>query len=142
VKWRPFRTNLRETGDPGAFGLFLGNNLGVGLRGDTSGEERDYAYAAAFVVLPDLKTTLSAGPYFARNDVFGDERFGGQVTLVQPLSDVEGLSLAADWQSGEGAYASGGFILSRSPWTFYAAYGFANDGRDSDLLTLEIGYSF
>jgi hypothetical protein len=142
VKWRPFRTGLRESGDPGALGVFLGNNLGVGLRGDTSGDERDYAYAAAFVVLPDLKTTISAGPYYATRDVFGDERFGGQLTLVQPVSWMEGLNLAADWQSGHGAYATGGFILARSPWTFYAGYELANDGRDGDLLTLEIGYSF
>jgi hypothetical protein len=142
VKWRPWRTNLRETGDPGAIGIFLGNNLGVGLHGDTSGDGRDYAYAAAFVVVPELKTTISAGPYYASEDVFGDERFGGQLTLVQPVSWTEGLSVAADWQSGDGAYATGGFVLSRAPWTFYAAYGFANDGRDGDLLTLEVGYSF
>jgi hypothetical protein len=142
VKWRPFRTNLRETGDPGALGFFLGNNLGVGLRGETSGDERDYAYAAGFLTLPDLETTISAGPYYATSEVFGDERFGGQLTLVQPVSWMEGLNLAADWQSGDGAYATGGFILSRSPWTFYAAYGFANDGRDGDVLTLELGYSF
>jgi hypothetical protein len=139
VKWRPLRTNLGETG---ALGIFLGNNLGVGLHGDVSGDGRDYAYAAGFVVVPDLATTISAGPYFATRDVFGDERFGAQLTLVQPVSWMEGLSLAADWQSGDGAYATGGFILSRSPWTFYAAYGFANEGRDSDLLTLELGYSF
>jgi hypothetical protein len=139
VKWRPLRTKLGETG---ALGLFLGNNLGVGLRGDSSGEGRDYAYAAGFVVVPDLETTVSAGPYFATRDVFGDERFGAQLTLVQPVSWMKGLSVAADWQSGDGAYATGGFVLSRVPWTFYAAYGFANDGRDGDLLTLEVGYSF
>jgi hypothetical protein len=139
VKWRPIRTKL---GDAVALGLFLGNNLGVGLHGDASGDGRNYAYAAGFVVVSDLGTTISAGPYFATRDVFGDERFGGQLTLVQPVSWMEGLSLAADWQSGDGAYATGGFILSRSPWTFYAAYGFANDGRDSDLLTLELGYGF
>ncbi|HEV8112591.1 MAG TPA: hypothetical protein VGR31_07425 [Planctomycetota bacterium] len=142
VKWRPLRTNLRETGDPGALGLFLGNNLGVGLRGDASGDERDYAYAAGFVTLPDLQTTISAGPYYVTRDVFGDERVGCQLTLVQPVSWMEGLSVAGDWQSGDGAYATGGFILSRSPWTFYAAYGFANDGRDGDVLTLELGYGF
>ena len=55
---------------------------------------------------------------------------------------VDGLVLAADWFSGDGALASPGAIYSTGPFVFYLAYGLANTGRKDDLVTFEVGYYF
>jgi hypothetical protein len=139
VKWRPIQADFGE----GNYGLFLGNNFGVNVHGDSPHEQHDYAYAAGFVSLPETHTRLSAGPYYVTHDYFApEERWGAQVTLEQPIASVQGLTAAADWFSGDGAAATVGLIWTKGPWAFYAGYGFANTGRDDDLLTFELGYTF
>lgn len=49
---------------------------------------------------------------------------------------------AADWFSGDGAYFTPGFIYNRWNFTLYVGYGLANTGRQDDLVTLELGYTF
>lgn len=143
VKWRPFQVDLGQSDEKGSYGFFLGNHFGVNVHGESPHDQRDYAYAAGFVSLPETHTRVSAGPYFATADYFApEERWGAQVTLEQPIASVQGLTAAADWFSGEGAAATVGLIWTKGPWAFYAGYGFANSGRDGDLLTLELGYTF
>src|SRR5262245_49741833 len=48
VKWRPVTRELVNGQDKGAFGFFVGTNLGVQVHGDDSGTVHDYAYAAGF----------------------------------------------------------------------------------------------
>jgi hypothetical protein len=132
VKWRPFASS--------SGGFFLGDHLGVNVHGDPAHDARDYAYAAGYVVLSRAGTRISAGPYYATEDYFAPEaRWGAQLTLEQPIAAVDGLTAAADWYSGSGAAATTGLVWARSPWTFYLGYGFANSGREADLLTLEVG---
>jgi hypothetical protein len=142
VKWRPVMEKFGN-GDQGAFGFFAGNNLGVQVHGEDSGQVHDYAYAAGFVTLPQSKTRFSAGPYYVTDNFFGPEaRFGAQVTVEQPIAKVSGLVLAADWFSGTAGYATPGIIWTIERFVLYAGYGLANDGRDNDLLTLEFGFTF
>jgi len=143
IKWRPLRREFGESDAKGAVGLFLGDNAGVGLRKETAGHVRNLAYTAGFLEVPRVRTRISAGPYFATRDVFTDSRrFGAQVTFEQPIPGVKGLVFAADWFSGQGAYATPGFIWSAGRFVVYAGYGFANDGREDDLVTLELGINF
>lgn len=132
LKWRPIRT--------GTLGLVLGDNAGIGLTNSTSGDFRNLAYTSGFVTVPGAKTRASAGPYCATRNVFGDRRrCGAQVTVEQPIPGVNGLELAADWFSGGGAFATTGVIWTVRRVVFYAGYGFANAGRQDDLVTLELG---
>jgi hypothetical protein len=72
--------------------------------------------------------------------VFGDRgRCGALVTVEQPISRVAALELAADWFSGDGAFATAGVIGTIHRIVFYAGYGFANAGPHDDLVTLELG---
>ncbi len=140
VKWRPWQAEFGRGEDTGMYGFVVGDNLGVNVHGEAAHDSRDYAYAEGFVTLAASKTRFSAGPYYATEDTFAPEdRFGAQMALEHPIRGVEGLTAAADWISGDGGALTTGFIWSRSPWTFYAGYGFANTGRDADLMTLEIG---
>lgn len=143
VKWKPWQTDYGRGEEKGSCGFYVGNNLGVNVHGDPEHDSRDYAYTSGFVTLPDSKTRLSAGPYYATADYFAaEERFGAQMSLEQPMQAVAGLTAAADWISGDGGALTTGVILAKSPWTFYLGYGFANTGRDADLLTLEFGVTF
>jgi hypothetical protein len=144
VKWRPVTVEYGSAdGDKGSYGFFFGDHLGVGVHGVVEGDVHDYVYGAAYVVLPETKTRFSAGPYYATEKFFAPEgRFGAQLTGEQPIPAVDGLTLAADWFSGDGAAATVGVALARGPLTLYAAYGFANQGRADDLVALELGYSF
>jgi hypothetical protein len=144
VKWRPLDVAFGENEkDKGSYGFFFGNNLGVGVYGSAEGDVHDYVYGAAYVVLPEWKTRFSVGPYYATENYFAsDGRFGAQITGEQPIPGCEGLTFAADWFSGDGAAATVGFIWAHGPLTLYAAYGFANQGRDNDLVTLELGFGF
>ncbi len=140
AKWRPFLIEFGDKEKPGAFGLYGGNNAGIGLAGDVGGDLRDLVYGAASLKLPGLQTRLGVGPYFATRQVFGGHSRGGLLaTLEQPIPGVEGLILAADWFSGRGGYATPGLIYTRGPFIFYLGYGFANTGRKDDLVTFEVG---
>jgi hypothetical protein len=86
VKWKPWQTDFGQGEETGSYGFFVGNNLGVNVHGDPEHDARDYAYTAGFVTLPDSKTRLSAGPYYATADYFAaEERFGAQMTFERPI---------------------------------------------------------
>ena len=132
LKWRPIRT--------GAMGLLVGGDAGIGLRGGAAGDFRSLAYTAGYVTVPGAKTRASTGPYCATRSVFGDTpRCGAQVTFEQPIPGLDGLELAADWFSGDGAAATVGVIGTVHRIVFYAGYGLANARRQDDLVTIELG---
>lgn len=132
VKWRPLST--------GTMGVLVGDDAGIGLNAGTSGDSRNLAYTSGFITVPGWKTRASGGPYCATSNVFGDRgRCGALATMEQPIPRVAGLELAADWLSGDGAFATIGVIGTVHRIVFYAGYGFANAGRQDDLVTLEVG---
>ena len=139
LKWRPF---LREY-NKGSLGFIVGDNAGIGLENEISGHFRNFAYAAGIFGLTPTMTRITAGSYFATRDVFtSHKRFGAQITFEQPIPNVKGLELAADWFSGDGAAMTTGVIWTVDRYVFYGGYGFANQGRKDDLLTLEMGINF
>ena len=85
---------------------------------------------------------IGAGPYFSTREVFGTARGGALATLELGVPAVEGLSVAGDWFSGDGGYATTGIVYALAPLTWYVGYGFANVGRATDLLTFELGITF
>jgi hypothetical protein len=140
LKWKPWVHPFHHESTDGTLGFILGANSGVGLRGGSAGNFRSLAYGAACFDLTATGTRISAGPFGATRDVFTDARRAGlQVTFEQRLARVKGLTLAADWFSGEGAAMTTGLIWTRGRFVAYAGYGFANDGRNADLVTLELG---
>lgn len=121
--------------------LCVGGNAGVGVEGPNRGEKRYLGYAAAYKKLGPVR--IGAGGYSATQRVFSDRtQSGGLATLEYPVPGVPGLSLAADWFSGVGGYASPGLVYVRGPLALYAAWGFSNDDRSLDLPTLEVGWTF
>lgn len=130
IKWRPVK------------GFILGDNAGVGVRGEVSGQFRNLAYGAGVIRFPSTAMRFSAGLYFATRHVYADgQRFGVQATFEQPIPGGAGLVLAADWFSGPGGFATTGIIWTIRRIVLYAGYGFANLGRPDDLVTLELGIS-
>lgn len=141
VKWRPLLHEFSDSKKPSSVAFYVGTNSGVGLNDAVAGEFRSLVYGALALRAPEWQTRLGVGPYFATEYVFGEDRPGVMATFEQPLPFVNGLSLAADWFSGDGAALTPGLIYSHSPITLYLGYGFANTGRADDLLTFEIGFS-
>ena len=138
VKWRPL---YREQA-AGAWGMIVGDHAGMGVQAPSAGHSRDLAYASLFGKESHSGVRLGAGPYWASKEYFGKEQRGGLVTLEIPVPGLPALSLSADWFSGPGGYATPGLVCSLGRWALYAAYGLANTGRQDDLLTLELGYTF
>ena len=134
VKWAPAALTARESG------IYLGGQAGVGVAGRTRGEGRGLAYGAMWTRKSAAR--VSAGPYFASRRVFNDRSRAGALATIDWKSPVKGLTLAADWFSGDGAYLTPGVIQSVGATTWYVGYGLANAGRRSDLLTVEIGLVF
>lgn len=142
AKWRPVLHEITGRHKPGAIGFYLGNNVGVGLHDQVKGKTSDLAYGAFSIRLPDLQTRLGIGPYYATKQFFGKRRAGTLATMEQPIPGIDNLVMAADWFSGDGGYFTPGIIYGRWNFTFYLGYGLANTGRQDDLLTMEIGYTF
>ncbi len=141
-KWRSFLLEFGDEKKPGAFGLYGGTHLGVGLGADVAGDFHNLTYGAVSLKVPRIETRIGVGPYFATRAVFGDHSRGGLLTTFeQPIPGIQGLVLAADWFSGRGGYVTPGLIYSRGPFTFYLAYGFANTGRRDDLVAFEVGFT-
>lgn len=139
IKWRPVHAEIGAEESPSTVSLIVGDHLGYSLRDGVSPRTRNFAYAAG-AFRAATQTRIGAGAYHVTKHVFTDEdRFGVQLTAEQPVRAVKGLTLAADWFSGDGGYLTAGLFQAADRFTFYAGYGFANTGRDDDLLTLELG---
>lgn len=130
VKWRLL--HWQNTG------VIVGDDAGLGVGGAASGT-RNLAYGAAFLTVPPSRGRISAGPYCATRQVFGESRCGAQVTFEQPVPIGPGFELAGDWFSGGGASATVGVVVTVRRLALYLGYGLANSGRAGDLITVEAG---
>jgi hypothetical protein len=122
----------------GAFGLFY-------LRGSEDGDPAGQGYGHFSYRLPKLRTRIAVGGWYSSAGYAAPRSTGGAlITLEQPLPCIEGLTLAADWWSGENAigYVSPGFYYSTGHWTIYAAYTVKNGDSRGNGGLVELGYAF
>ncbi len=128
----------------GGYGLFY-------LRGSEDGNPAGMGYGFASWRVPKLGTRIEFGGWYASTGFvhpphrpLGSSTGGALATFEQPLPWVPGLTLAADWWSGENAigYLSPGFIYTSGHWTAYAAYSIKNGDSKGDAGLIELGYTF
>ena len=122
----------------GGYGLFY-------LRGSQDGNPSGMGYGFASYRIAGADTRIDVGGWYSSAGFAKTSSMGGALaTFEQPLPWVKGLTLAADWYSGESSigYFSPGFIYSTGPWTAYAAYTMKNGDSKGNGGLLELGYSF
>lgn len=122
----------------GGYGLFY-------LEGSRGGNPAGLGYGFVSYRLPKLGTRIELGGWYSSAGYAGPASTGGMLaTLEQPLPGIEGLTLAADWWSGENSigYASPGLIYTFGPWTAYAAYSIRNGDPKGNGGLFEVGYAF
>ena len=128
----------------GGYGLFY-------LRGSQDGGPAGMGYGFVSYRLPKLGTRIELGGWYASagfvhppHRVFGSSTGGALATFEQPLPWVKGLTVAADWWSGENAigYVSPGLIYTFGHWTAYAAYSIKNGDTKGNAGLIELGYAF
>jgi hypothetical protein len=122
----------------GAFGLFY-------LRGSQDGNPAGLGYGHVSYRLPNLGTRIAVGGWYSSAGYAKPGSTGGSlVTFEQPLPWVKGLTLAADWWSGENAigYVSPGFYYTTGHWTIYAAYTVKNGDSKGNGGLVEAGFTF
>jgi hypothetical protein len=122
----------------GGFGLFY-------LRGSQDGNPAGQGYGFATYRIPTLQTRISVGGWYASAGYAKPNSTGGALAAFeQPIPWVKGLTLAADWWSGENTigYLSPGFYWSFGHWTAYAAYTVKNGDSKGDGGLIELGYAF
>jgi hypothetical protein len=122
----------------GGFGFFY-------LRGSEDGNPAGQGYGFATYRIPTLQTRIAVGGWYASAGYAKPNSTGGALaTFEQPISWVKGLTLAADWWSGENTigYLSPGFYWSFGHWTAYAAYTIKNGDSKGDGGLIELGYAF
>jgi hypothetical protein len=143
VKLQPVRAG-DFTVTAGGYGLFY-------LRGSEDGNPAGMGYGFVSYRLPKFGTQIEFGGWYASagfvhppHRVFGSSTGGALATFEQPLPWVKGLTLAADWWSGENAigYVSPGFYWTFGHWTAYAAYSIKNGDSKGNGGLVELGYAF
>jgi hypothetical protein len=127
----------------GGYGLFYFDS--------NDGDPAGLGYGFASYRIPGLGTRIEFGGWYASagfvhppHRVFGSSTGGALATFEQPLPWVKGLTLAADWWSGENAigYVSPGLIYTFGHWTAYAAYSIKNGDSKGNAGLIELGYAF
>jgi hypothetical protein len=143
VKIQPLRAGDVSV-TAGGFGLFF-------LRGSRDGDPAGLGYGMVTYRVPSLQTRLSAGGWYAsagyvhpQDRPLGSSSGGALASLEQPIPGVAGLTVAADWWSGNNSigYVSPGLVYALGPWTAYAAYSFKNGNTSGNAGLFEIGYAF
>jgi hypothetical protein len=128
----------------GGFGLF-------DVRGGGDGAPAGLGYGMVTYRVPTLQTRLSAGGWYASAGFVhpadrpgGSSSGGALASLEQPVPGVAGLTVAADWWSGENSigYLSPGLVYAFGPWTAYAAYSIKNGDSSGNAGLVELGYAF
>ena len=143
LKMRLFRTELSTGNTATQFEGMIGDSIGVGLSGATSGHVRNFAYGGLSARFGLTGTRISAGPYHATKDAFDDRsRLGGQFTFEQPLALVPGLSLTTDFQTGHNGTFTPGIMWTKGPLTLGVGYGLSNNGRKSDSVIALGSFTF
>lgn len=129
----------------GDFTLMAGGNGLFYLKGSEDGNPAGLGYGFASYRVPELGTRIELGGWYSSAGYAKPTSTGGALaTFEQPLPWVSGLTLAADWWSGENAigYVSPGFIYAFGHWTAYAAYTIKNGDSKGNGGLLELGYLF
>jgi len=137
VKIQPVRAG-EFTLTAGGYGLFY-------LKGGEDGDPAGLGYGFASYRIPNVGTRIEVGGWYSSAGYAKPSSTGGALaTFEQPLPWIRGLTLAADWWSGENSigYLSPGFIYSFGHWTAYAAYSIKNGDSKGDGGLIELGYSF
>jgi hypothetical protein len=91
-----------------------------------------------------VETRIEIGGWYSSAGFAAPHGTGGALaTVEQPLPWVPGLTLAADWWSGENAigYVSPGFPCAFGRWTAYAAYSIQNGEPRGNAGLIELGYA-
>jgi hypothetical protein len=122
----------------GGFGLFY-------LRGSEDGSPAGQGWGHLSYRLPGIGARITVGGWYASAGYARPGSTGGALAaLEQPLPFIKGLSLAADWWSGENAigYVSPGLVYGFGQWTAYAAYSIKNGDSKGNAGLIELGYAF
>jgi hypothetical protein len=122
----------------GGYGLFY-------LQGSRDGNPAGLGYGFATYRLPTLRTRISVGGWYSSAGYAKPNSTGGALaTFEQPVPWVQGLTLAADWWSGDNSigYLSPGFYWSIGHWTVYAAYTAKNGDSKGSGGLIELGCAF
>jgi hypothetical protein len=109
------------------------------------GDPAGLGYGFASYKIPKLGTRIEVGGWYSSAGYALPRSTGGALaTFEQPLPFVPGLTLAADWWSGENAigYVSPGLIYTFGHWTAYAAYSIKNGDSKGNGGLIELGYAF
>ena len=136
VKIQPVNTG-GFTLTAGGYGLFYFDS--------NDGDPAGLGYGFASYRIPGLGTRIEIGGWYSSAGYALPRSTGGALaTFEHPIPWVQGLSLAADWWSGENAigYVSPGFIYTFGHWTAYAAYTIKNGDSQGNGGLIELGYAF
>ena len=143
MKTQLLRTHLGTGNSTTFITLNFGNNVGIGLSGDTAGHVRDYVYSTVGMQFGLTGMHISAGPYYATRDVFDNRaRMGGQFTFEQPLPFLPGVSFVADHHTGHNGAWTMGPMYSKGPDSIGLGYSFSNNGRRDDTLLVLVSRIF
>jgi hypothetical protein len=143
VKLQPLRIG-DFAATAGGFGQFF-------LRGDRDGDPSGLGYGMVTYRVASLRTRISVGGWYASagyvhpvDRALGSSSGGALASLEQPVPGIEGLTVAADWWSGENAigYLSPGLVYAFGKWTAYAAYSLKNGDASGNAGLIELGYAF
>ena len=129
----------------GGFALTAGGNGLFFLKGSEDGNPAGLGYGFASYRIPKLGTRIEFGGWYSSAGYALPRSTGGALaTFEQPIACIPGLSVAADWFSGENAigYVSPGLIYTFGHWTAYAAYSIKNGNSQGNGGLIELGYLF
>ena len=130
----------------GEFTLTAGGQGLFFLKGSQDGNPAGLGYGFASYKIPKLGTRIEFGGWYSSAGYALPRSTGGALaTFEQPLPFVPGLTLAADWWSGENAigYVTPGFYYDFcGHWTAYAAYSIKNGDSQGNAGLIELGYTF
>jgi len=129
----------------GEFALTAGGNGLFVLKGSQDGNPAGLGYGFASYRIPKLGTRIEFGGWYSSAGYALSRSTGGALaTFEQPILCIPGLTVAADWFSGENAigYVSPGLIYAFGQWTAYAAYSIKNGDSRGNAGLIELGYLF
>jgi hypothetical protein len=129
----------------GEFALTAGGNGLFFLKGSQDGNPAGLGYGFASYRIPKLGTRIELGGWYSSAGYALPTSTGGALaTFEQPLPWIKGLTVAADWWSGENSigYVSPGLIYAFGNWTAYAAYSIKNGDSRGNGGLIELGYLF
>lgn len=143
LKWRPWHTTISIGSATHTLGLVLGDTMGIGIHDNATGNIRNFIYAAGYLMSDTTQTRISTGVYHATRNIFdAHDRVGAQLTFEQPISLIPGLTLAADWYSGNGDSLTLGFLWDKNNFNVSIGYSLSNNGRKNDLIILSTAFRF